>query len=75
MSTKEITVLMVEPGKHPMVLGCLFNSLRLDTNIPLCGCGAAVLQEPLYQSHIIIVISIKLPSILLAETVRVNISS
>lgn len=35
-----------------MILYCLFDSLWLDADVPLCGAGTAVLQQPLHQGNI-----------------------
>lgn len=56
-----------------MVLDCLLNPLRLDADIPLCGGGAAVLQEPLHKGNIITVILVNLRCVPLAEAVSAYI--
>ena len=43
-----------------MILNRSLNSLRLNTNIPLCGGGAAMLQEPLNNVHKALAYAVKM---------------
>jgi len=52
-----------------VILNCLLNSLRLNTDIPLRGGGGTVLQKPLHQGNIEAVGLVYLRGIPLAETV------
>lgn len=56
-----------------MVLNCLLNALRFNTDITLCGGGAAVLQEVLHKGYIAAVGLVDLRGIPLAETVSADI--
>ena len=52
-----------------MILNCLLNSLRLNTNVSLRGGCAAMLKEPLHQCYIEPVCVVAFRCIPLAETV------
>ena len=52
-----------------MVLNGLLDSLRFYADIPLCGGGAAVLQEALYQDNVIAIGLVDLCGVPLAEAV------
>ena len=55
--------------KLRMVLDSLLYPLRLNADIPLCGGGAAVLQQPLHKGNVITVILVNLRCVPLAEAV------
>ena len=55
-----------------MILNCLLNSLWLNADIPLCGGGRTMLQQPLYQRNIEAVSLVNLRCIPLAETVSTD---
>ena len=52
-----------------VVLNCLFDLLRFDADVPLCGGCAAVLQQSLNQRNVKSVCVVDLRCIPLAETV------
>ena len=52
-----------------MVLDSLLYPLRLNADIPLCGGGAAVLQQSLHKGNVITVILVNLRCVPLAEAV------
>lgn len=52
-----------------MVLDSLLYPLRLNADIPLCGGGAAVLQQPLHKGNIVTIILVNLRCVPLAEAV------
>ena len=52
-----------------MILDCLFNFLRFDADIPLCGACAAVLQQPLHKGYIEAVGIVDFRCVPLAEAV------
>ena len=55
-----------------MVLDSLLYPLWLNADIPLCGGGAAVLQQPLHKGDIVTVILVNLRCVPLAEAVRAD---
>lgn len=55
-----------------MFLNSLFDSLRLDPNVPLRDSGGAMLQESLNQSNIIAVFFVYLRSVPLPEAVSAD---
>ena len=56
-----------------MVLNCLLNALWLDTDVPLRGGCATVLQQPLHKGNIVAVVLVYLRCVPLAETVGADI--
>ena len=55
-----------------MILNCLFNFLWLNTDIPLGGGCAAVLQQSLHQRNVKSICIINLSCVPLAETVSAD---
>ena len=55
-----------------MILNCLLDALRLDADIPLRDGAAAVLQEPLHQNDIVIVVPVNFCGIPFPEAVSRN---
>lgn len=55
-----------------MFLNSLFDSLRLDPNVPLRDSGGAMLQESLNQGNIIAVCLVDLRGIPLSKAVRTD---
>jgi len=52
-----------------VILNCLLNSLRLNTDIPLRGGCAAVLKKPLHQRYVKAVCVVDFRCVPLAEAV------
>ena len=58
--------------QHGMILNRLLDPLRFNTNVPLCGGGTAVLQEPLHKGNVIATVLVDLCGIPFAEAVSAD---